>query len=47
MVFRKIKELMNPAGDKVIIIGAGEVGLHLAERLSQEGKSVVVVDINV
>lgn len=46
MVFRKIKELLKPSGEKVIIVGAGEVGLHLAERLSMEGKSVVVIDID-
>ena len=46
MIFKKIKELIKPAGDKVIIVGAGEVGLHLAKRLSVEGKSVVVIDID-
>ena len=29
---------------KVIIIGAGEVGFHIAQRLALEGKDVVVVD---
>jgi trk system potassium uptake protein TrkA len=29
---------------RVIIVGAGEVGYHLAERLSQENQDVVVVD---
>ena len=28
----------------IIIIGAGEVGYHLAYRLSQEKKDVVVID---
>ena len=31
---------------RVIIVGAGEVGYHLAERLSQENQDVVVVDAN-
>lgn len=31
---------------RVIIVGAGEVGYHLAERLSQESQDVVVVDAN-
>lgn len=29
---------------RIIIVGAGEVGYHLAERLSQQGQDVVVVD---
>ena len=28
----------------VVIVGAGEVGFHVAERLSREGRQVVVVD---
>ena len=28
----------------VVIVGAGEVGVHVAERLSKEGQQVVVVD---
>ncbi len=28
----------------VVIVGAGEVGVHVAERLSKEGRQVVVVD---
>ncbi|NJB66767.1 trk system potassium uptake protein TrkA [Desulfobaculum xiamenense] len=31
---------------KVIIIGAGEVGFHIARRLSTESKEVVVIDSN-
>ena len=31
---------------RVIIVGAGEVGYHLAERLSQENQDVVVVEMN-
>jgi len=46
MVFKKLKELISPTGDKVIIVGAGEVGLHLATRLSEEGKRVVIIDID-
>ena len=45
-MFKKIKELIKPTGEKVIIVGAGEVGLHLAKRLSFEEKSVVVLDLD-
>jgi len=31
---------------RVIIVGAGEVGFHLAERLSQENQDVVLVDMD-
>ena len=31
---------------KILIIGAGEVGFHIANRLSAENKNVVVVDKN-
>ncbi len=44
MYFNKIKELFTPIVDKIIILGAGEVGLQLAKRLSTEGKAVVVID---
>jgi len=29
---------------KVVIVGAGEVGFHVASRLSHENKDVVVID---
>jgi trk system potassium uptake protein TrkA len=29
---------------KVVIVGAGEVGFHIASRLALENKDVVVVD---
>jgi len=29
---------------KIIIVGAGEVGFHIAQRLAQESKEVVVID---
>jgi trk system potassium uptake protein TrkA len=31
---------------KVVIVGAGEVGFHIARRLATENKDVVVVDID-
>lgn len=31
---------------KVLIVGAGEVGFHLAQRLSQESQDVVVIEAN-
>ncbi|MDY6909277.1 MAG: NAD-binding protein [Thermodesulfobacteriota bacterium] len=31
---------------KVIIVGAGEVGFHIARRLASESKEVVVIDRN-
>ena len=30
---------------RVIVVGAGEVGFHVAERLSKDGQDVVVVDV--
>lgn len=36
----KVEEL------KIIIVGAGEVGFHIAQRLSEEHKQVVVIDQN-
>lgn len=31
---------------KVVIVGAGEVGFHIARRLTQENKEVTVIDLN-
>ncbi len=31
---------------RIVIVGAGEVGFHLAERFTRENKDVVVVDLN-
>ena len=31
---------------KVIIVGAGEVGFHIAQRLSEESQDVVLIDQN-
>ncbi|MEG2171736.1 MAG: Trk system potassium transporter TrkA [Desulfovibrionaceae bacterium] len=31
---------------KVVIVGAGEVGYHIARRLTQENKEVTVIDLN-
>ena len=31
---------------KIVIIGAGEVGFHIASRLAHENKNVVVIDQN-
>ncbi|MFP4072188.1 MAG: Trk system potassium transporter TrkA [Desulfovibrionales bacterium] len=31
---------------RVIIVGAGEVGSHLADKLAQENKEVVIIDLN-
>ncbi len=31
---------------KIVIVGAGEVGYHIAQRLARESKSVVVVDLD-
>lgn len=41
---RSFKREPKQAPQKIIIIGAGEVGFHIAQRLSQENKEVVVVD---
>ncbi len=44
MFFKKIQDIFSQQTENVVILGAGEVGLHLARRLSQEGKNVVVID---
>ena len=31
---------------KIVIVGAGEVGFHIASRLAQENKDVVVIDFD-
>jgi trk system potassium uptake protein TrkA len=31
---------------RIVIIGAGEIGFHVAQRLSMENKDVVVIDKN-
>ena len=31
---------------EIVIVGAGEVGFHIAQRLSEEQKQVVVIDQN-
>jgi len=31
---------------RIVIVGAGEVGFHIAKRFASEGKEVVVVDTN-
>lgn len=46
MFFSKIQDMFAPVQDKVVILGAGEVGMHLAKRLVQEGKNVVVIDMD-
>lgn len=43
--FFKSKSAEQPSS-KVVLVGAGEVGFQLAHRLAQEGREVVVIDIN-
>ena len=31
---------------RILIVGAGEVGFHIAQRLACENKDVVVIDTN-
>ena len=31
---------------KIVIVGAGEVGFHIASRLAMENKDVVVIDVD-
>ena len=38
MFFKKIQDIFSSVKENVVIIGAGEVGLHLAKRLTQEEK---------
>ncbi len=44
MFFRYKKSQQEPR--KIVIVGAGEVGYHVALRLAHEQKHVVVIDIN-
>ncbi len=44
MFFRRTQPEQNPR--KVVIVGAGEVGYHVALRLTHEQKNVVVIDLN-
>lgn len=45
MIFKKLQDIfINNDKENVVILGAGEVGLHLARRLTQEDKNVVVID---
>ncbi len=44
MFFRSKKSKESPR--KVVIVGAGEVGYHVAMRLANEQKHVIVIDIN-
>lgn len=42
MLFRRAPQKIEDL--KIIIVGAGEVGFHIAQRLSEEQKQVVVID---
>ncbi len=44
MFFRRTEHAKSPR--KVVIVGAGEVGYHVALRLAEEKKNVVVIDLN-
>lgn len=44
MFLKKIQDIFTNIKENVVILGAGEVGLHLAKRLTQEGKNVIVID---
>ncbi len=44
MFLKKIQNIFINEKENVVILGAGEVGLLLAKRLTQEGKNVVVID---
>lgn len=45
-IFSKLQAFLKPEVSKVVILGAGEVGVHLAKRLSSEDKNVIVIDKN-
>jgi|GEM_PF-502305 len=38
------KEVKNVVKNRVVIVGAGQVGLHIMERLSDEGYNVILID---
>ncbi|MFQ9366499.1 MAG: NAD-binding protein, partial [Bilophila wadsworthia] len=44
MLFRRAPQKVEEL--KIVIVGAGEVGFHIAQRLSEEQKQVVVIDQN-
>lgn len=44
MLFRRAPQKNEEL--KIVIVGAGEVGFHIAQRLSEEQKQVVVIDQN-
>ncbi len=44
MLFRRAPQKSEDL--KIVIVGAGEVGFHIAQRLSEEQKQVVVIDLN-
>ena len=43
MLFRRLSRKME---QKIVIVGAGEVGYHIARRLAEEHRQVVVIDLN-
>lgn len=32
--------------DRIVIVGAGEVGVHISRRLAAEGKRVLIIDLS-
>ncbi len=46
MISRFFKQKKSAQHDIIILVGAGEVGAHLARRLTQEGRQVVIVDVD-
>ena len=44
MLFRRAPQKVEEL--KIVIVGAGEVGFHIAQRMSEEQKQVVVIDQN-
>ena len=43
MLFRRLSRKIE---QKIVIVGAGEVGYHIARRLSDEQRQVVIIDLN-
>ena len=44
MLFHRVSR--RPEKQKIVIVGAGEVGFHIARRLAEENKQVVIIDLN-
>ena len=45
-MFFQRKRKMQAEENRIVIVGAGEVGFHIARRLAAEGKRVLIIDLD-